>query len=174
MQAIAQFEKVSYEQFNQDVQALFPEKGFTRAQTAAAYEGIALPRRATQGAAGYDLAVPFQMRLAPGQSVVIPTGLRCRIDPGWVLFILPRSGLGFRYRLQLDNTAGVIDSDYYGAENQGHILVKAHYAAQAQPALTLEAGERFTQGLFLPYGVCLGDEPGEKRTGGFGSTGQKA
>ena len=90
--------------------------------------------------------------------------------PGWVLLIFPRSGLGFRHHLRLANTAGVIDSDYVSAPNGGHIMVKI--VNGSDHAVTLGRGERFCQGVFVPYG--LAEEagiPGE-RSGGLGSTGR--
>ena len=72
------------------------------------WEGIALPHRATTGSAGYDFKAPFTFELRPGETMKIPTGVRVKIDDGWWLGCLPRSGLGFKFRLQLDNTMGVI------------------------------------------------------------------
>ena len=100
----------------------------------------------------------------------MPTGLRARIEPGWVLLLLPRSGQGFKYRLQLYNTVGVIDSDYYGADNEGHIFVKLINANREGKTLHVKKGEAFAQGLFLPFGITVNDEADGVRTGGFGST----
>ena len=88
------------------------------------------PKRATSGSAGYDFYAPCGISLKPGETVKVLTGIRARIDEGWVLTLYPRSGLGFRYRLQLNNTVGVIDSDYYGSDNEGHIQGEDH---QRQP-----------------------------------------
>lgn len=158
MPAIAQFMKVSLAQFCQNA----PER---------AYENIALPRRATAGSAGYDFVTPIPVTLKPGESIRVPTGIRARMDAGWVLLIFPRSGLGFKYRLQLDNTIGVIDSDYFNASNEGHIMVKLTNDSHEGKTLTLEAGDRFCQGIFLPYGLAEEDDVDTQRIGGFGSTG---
>lgn len=158
MPAIAEFMKVSPHQFSQDA----PSE---------AYNQIVLPHRATTGSAGYDFVTPVSVSLAPGESCRIPTGIRARIDPGWVLLIFPRSGLGFKYRLQLDNTVGVIDSDYFNAANEGHIMVKITNDSREGKTLSLNAGERFCQGIFLPHGLAREEEVSAKRTGGFGSTG---
>lgn len=131
----------------------------------------ALPRRATAGSAGYDFFAPAAFDLAPGESVRIPTGVRCRIDAGWVLMLFPRSGLGFRYRLQLDNTVGIVDSDYFGARNEGHIFIKLTNGGNRP--LSVGAGEAFAQGVFVPYGLTEDDGAGGLRVGGFGSTDQK-
>ena len=82
-----------------------------------AYEDIKLPARATRGSAGYDFYAPYDFTLAPGQWTKIPTGIRIVLDDDKFLLIAPRSGLGFKYRLQLDNTVGIIDSDYCRSDN---------------------------------------------------------
>ena len=131
------------------------------------WEGIILPTRATKGSAGYDFHLPTQVNISP-TPVVIPTGIRACIDPGWFLMILPRSGLGFKYGMRFQNTAGVIDEDYFTADNYGHIMAKV----KADKELLLQAGDRFMQGIFLPYGTIESDRPSAStRTGGFGSTG---
>src|SRR5690606_15181129 len=86
------------------------------------YERIKMPKRATIGSAGYDFFSPLTFTLAPGETIKIPTGIRAFIEEGWVLKCYPRSGLGFKYRLQLNNTVGIIDSDYYDSDNEGHIF----------------------------------------------------
>ena len=159
MERIARFERVSREQLAADS---FHMQGQPLA--------VELPVRATAGSAGYDIKTPWDIRLNPGESLRVPTGLRCRIAPGWVLILLPKSGLGFKYRLQLDNTAGVIDEDYYGAENEGHIQIQITNDSRSGRVLEIPAGKAFAQGVFLPYGITEDDEAEGLRTGGFGST----
>ncbi|MBR5981013.1 MAG: deoxyuridine 5'-triphosphate nucleotidohydrolase [Firmicutes bacterium] len=159
MQRIARFEKVSDAQMKAD-----------SAHMAGEPLPVELPVRATAGSAGYDIKTPWAIRLEPGKSIRIPTGLRCRIEPGWVLLIMPKSGLGFKYRLQLDNTVGVVDEDYYGADNEGHIQIQITNDSREGKALEIPAGKAFAQGLFVPYGITEDDEAEAKRTGGFGST----
>ena len=130
----------------------------------------ALPRRATAGSAGYDFFAPAAFALAPGEMVKIPTGVRARIADGWVLMLFPRSGLGFKYRLMLSNTVGVVDADYFGAKNEGHIFVKLTNAGDRP--LSVAAGEAFAQGVFVPFGLTEDDDADGVRTGGFGSTGK--
>lgn len=167
MHRIAQFEKVSRERFSADWARLNP----LRAQEGALhYEALSLPRRATAGSAGYDFFIPCPLSLAPGESVTLPTGIRARIDAGWVLLLMPRSGLGFKYRLQLDNTTGVIDSDYYHSDNEGHIMARITNDSREGKMLTLPVGAAFMQGLFVPYGITLDDNATAIRNGGFGST----
>ena len=131
-------------------------------------EALKLPKRATVGSCGYDFYIPFDLTLAPNETIKIPTLIRCKIDDGWFLMIAPRSGLGFKYRCKLDNTLGIIDSDYYGAENEGHIWVKM--TNEGDKTIVLKKNDAFCQGIFLPYGIIGGDDTDRQRIGGFGST----
>ena len=160
MTRVARFMRVSPERFRADWADAFPG--------AEVPDPPALPRRATAGSAGYDFFAPAAFHLDPGDSIRIPTGVRARIAPGWVLMLFPRSGLGFKYRLQLNNTVGVVDSDYFGARNEGHIFIKLTNAGDRP--LSVEAGEAFAQGIFLPYGLTEDDAADGERVGGFGST----
>ena len=108
--------------------------------------------------------------LEPGQTAKIPTGIRAKIENGWVLCLFPRSGLGFKYRLQLNNTVGIIDADYYGSDNEGHIFAKITNDSNEGKVLTLKKGEGFMQGIFLPFGITEDDDTNDIRNGGFGST----
>ena len=134
-----------------------------------AYDGIKLPVRATPGSAGYDFFAPSDLSIPGGGTVKTPTGVRCRMDGDRVLAIFPRSGLGFKYRLALDNTVGIIDADYYGADNEGHIMIKM--TNNGDKDLFVEAGKGFAQGIFLRYYLTDDDAAVASRTGGFGSTG---
>lgn len=129
-----------------------------------------LPVRATAGSAGYDFFSPVSFRLTPGDSVTVPTGVRCAMDPGWVLLIAPKSGKGSRFRVMLRNTLGIIDSDYYFSDNEGHIVVQLINDNYDGRAMDVRAGDAITQGVFLPYGVTLDDAADGVRNGGFGST----
>ena len=164
MAAIARFERVSLARFTAD------RRDWMQGESTALYQAISLPRRATAGSAGYDFFLPDDLTLRPGESVLVPTGIRALMEPGWVLMLYPRSGLGVRHRLGLDNTTGVIDADYALAENEGHILVSLHYGRADGPVLHLEKGKAFVQGVFLPFGLVEGDAACELRRGGFGST----
>ncbi|MDE7114217.1 MAG: deoxyuridine 5'-triphosphate nucleotidohydrolase, partial [Acetatifactor sp.] len=114
MHRIAQFFKVSADQFVNAMKENFPQ--YTEGDINDLYESLRLPERATRGSAGYDFYAPFAFSLPAGASIRIPTGIRAKIDEGWVLKIYPRSGLGFKFRLQMDNTVGIIDSDYYDSD----------------------------------------------------------
>lgn len=170
MERIAKFEKVSTAQFLQDWCEAFAS---TEDEAQQIYNSIRLPRRATAGSAGYDFFVPVTLTLQPGETVKMPTGIRAWMQPGWVLQIFPRSSLGFRYRLQMDNTVGIIDSDYYHANNEGHIFIKITNDSKTEQTVHLMLGEGFAQGVFLPFGITLEDDASEIRTGGIGSTTEK-
>ena len=131
-----------------------------------------LPQRATSGSAGYDFKSPIHFILQPGQTIKIPTGIRVKIDDGWWLGCLPRSGLGFKYRLQLNNTMGVIDSDYYYSDNEGHIFAKITNDSNEDKAIEVKAGDGFMQAIFIPYGITYSDSANGVRNGGMGSTGK--
>lgn len=175
MERIANFEKVSYEQFEKDWKNTFGLKDIdarTRREIESIYYGLELPTRATAGSAGYDFVSPASFELKPGETVKIPTGIRCWIEDGWVLQCYPRSGLGFKYRLQLDNTVGIIDSDYAYSDNEGHIFIKLTNDTHDDKTLFIKRGDKFAQGLFIPYGITVDDNCTEVRNGGFGSTGE--
>lgn len=168
MQKVGNFEKVSFEQF---AAAMKSEFGLGETEAKMMYDLIDLPVRAATGSAGYDFKSPVSFTLAPGASVKIPTGIRVRIDDGWWLFCAPRSGLGCKYRMQLDNTIGVVDSDYYNSDNEGHIFFKITNDGQEGKALSVDAGDRFVQAIFVQHGITYSDATESARNGGFGSTG---
>ena len=169
MNQIAVFSKVSEIIFADSYRKCFPDASAFEARDA--LKNVSIPCRATKGSAGYDFFSPVDVVLHPGETVTIPTGVRARIDEGWVLMIFPRSGLGFRYRLQLNNTVGVIDSDYWFSGNEGHIMVRLINDSREGKTLTLNRFDRFAQGVFLPFGITLSDQTEKQRDGGFGSTG---
>ena len=168
MKKIAKFHKVSYEQFLEGWKDTFPET--TEEKVKEIYEQIRLPKRATAGSAGYDFFSPVDFTVAPGQGIKIPTGIRVEMEPEWVLKCYPRSGLGFKYRLQLNNTVGIIDSDYFYSDNEGHILAKLTNDSRENKTLELKAGEGFMQGIFVEYGITVDDDETAIRNGGFGRT----
>lgn len=174
---IAKFEKVSFSQWKNDLlsgdfndmYSRFPESALKQV-----YDSIKLPKRSTTGSAGYDFHLPMPILDIPvNSSIIIPTGVRCKMDEGWVLKIYPRSGHGFKYGVHLANTVGIIDADYYGANNEGHIQVKLVNDGLLKKHINLNQGDAFCQGVFIPYGITVDDEVNAKRTGGFGSTDSK-
>ena len=159
---IARFGRVSGAQYAEAMGARMGE--------ALPLEEVPLPRRATAGSAGYDFVAPIETTIPPGEAALIPTGIRAEMDPGWVLVLFPRSSLGFRHGVRLSNTAGVIDSDYAFAKNEGHIMVKLRNPSDR--TVVISRGERFCQGIFLPYGTAEEEADFTEREGGFGSTGK--
>lgn len=165
-----QFHKVSYFRFAQDMKSLVgPARPDDEIQVI--WENIQLPTRATAGSAGYDIRAPYPITLAPGEEALIPTGLCVEIDDGWFLGVLPRSGLGFKYRLQLDNTLGVIDSDFIDSANEGHIMLKMINDNREGKTFHVDAGKGIAQAIFFPFGITYDDAAEGERHGGFGSTG---
>ena len=117
-----------------------------------------------------DFFAPAAIILKPGETVKIPTGIRVWMEPEWVLKCYPRSGLGFKYRLQLNNTVGIIDSDYFYSDNEGHIFVKLTNDTNEGKTVSVAQGTGMVQGIFMQYGVTIDDDATEVRNGGFGST----
>lgn len=161
MKRIAMFEKVSLEQFR---------KAYPNADAESVYGSIKLPKRATEGSAGYDFFAPFDIELKAGETAKIPTGIRVRMEDGWFLSLYPRSGLGFKFRLQLDNTVGIIDKDYYDSDNEGHIMVKLTNDSKEGKTVSIFEGTGFVQGVFTEFGITVDDDADGVRNGGFGST----
>lgn len=165
---IAKFEKVSFEQFRESWIDTFGET--EAAVVREIYEEIKLPKRATSGSAGYDFYMPTDIVMEPGKTVKIPTGIRVKMEEEWVLKCYPRSGLGFKYRLQLNNTVGIIDSDYYYSDNEGHMFAKITNDTNEGKTVELKRGTGFMQGIFVEYGITVDDDVQTIRNGGFGST----
>ena len=165
MQRIAKFEKVSEGQFVKDFLKVFPVS--TEEDGKALYQKIKLPERATKGSAGYDFFMPRETRFLPHQGKFFPTGIRAIMPQECVLLLLPKSGLGCKYGMRLLNTVGVVDSDYSHSDNEGHIMAGVEVSRE----LSLVSGEKFMQGIFVPYLVAEDDNADGDRNGGFGSTG---
>lgn len=162
------FEKISL-----DTWLKYENKSEDTKTTEDNYKNISIPKRKTLYSAGYDFSCPMKIELVPGETKVIPTGIKVDLsengtNEGYYLSLYPRSSYGFKYGLRLDNTVGIIDADYYNnPSNEGHILV----AVQVDKPVTIEAGTSFCQGIIHEYFV-FGDEvlPEESRVGGIGST----
>ena len=175
MERIAKFEKVSFEQFKKDWIDTF---GYLKEYTDESvdtyvreiYDNIKLPQRATTGSAGYDFYMPADILLEVDSNVKVPTGIRCHMEDGWVLNIYPRSGLGFKTGVHLANSTGIIDADYYFADNEGHINIKMVNDSAIAKDIEFKQGDAFCQGMFVQFGITVDDNATEKRTGGFGST----
>ena len=161
---IAEFQIVSFNQFESGLDDCY------KSQAKNIYEELKKPKRATKGSAGYDFYAPYEITLNPGQTAKIPTGIRVKMEDNFVLKLYPRSGLGFKYRLQLNNTVGIIDSDYYYSDNEGHIFAKITNDSNENKVLTIPKGTGFMQGIFVEYGITIDDVTDSIRNGGFGST----
>lgn len=161
MENVNQFFKISKRQFEAD--------GLNKM---CKYEEIKLPKRATKGSAGYDFYAPWDFTVMPGSSIKLPTGIRMKLNKDNVLICVPRSSLGFKYKLKLDNTVGVIDSDYYYSDNEGHIWVSMTNMSSDR-VLNIKKGEAMFQGLIMTYGITVDDDANGIRNGGMGSTNKK-
>ena len=168
-----QFEKVPFEEYKrayENIMGVTVESAGEKFEDwlKLEWENIRLPTRATEGSAGYDFYSPSSVNIVKNHPVILPTGIRVMIDPGWFLMLFPRSGLGFKYGMRLENTCGIIDEDYFQADNYGHIMAKI----SVKEDVFLQPGDRFMQGIFMQYGLVKNDKPMESaRRGGFGSTG---
>lgn len=158
---IAKFEKISETQFKNDLKALMNSEEDN-------YSNIVIPKRATSASAGYDFYSPVDVTVNPGEFVRIPSGIRCKMEDQYVLHLYPRSSLGFKYQMGLVNTTGVIDADYYNADNEGHIIVGV--INRGNIPMTIKKGDRFVQGIFVRYYLAEEEEINVSRHGGFGST----
>lgn len=133
-----------------------------------------LPQRGTAAAAGADLYACFDggwIDIAPGDTVLVPTGIAAEIPDGYAGLILARSGLATKRDLAPANKVGLIDSDY-----RGEIMVALHNHGALQQ--TVELHERIAQLMIVPYLPADFIEAAElsdtvRGEGGFGSTGTK-
>jgi dUTP pyrophosphatase len=134
-------------------------------------EGLPLPSYATAGAAGMDLlaAVDAPVTIAPGQRMLIPTGLTIALPEGYELQVRPRSGLALRHGIVLPNSPGTIDEDY-----RGEVQVIMLNAGDAP--FTVQRGMRIAQAVVAPVVRAAWREvevleATSRGSGGFGSTG---
>lgn len=144
------------------------------------YEKLKLPERATICSAGYDIRTPVAFNLGPGETIKIPTGIRCSMQNKYFLALLPRSSVGMKHDITLMNTMGIVDADYYFADNEGHIMLafKNNQKKSIFPWINekrtwrVKAGDRVCQGILIPYGITYDDHVNTERKGGMGSTGK--
>lgn len=171
MERVAEFYKVSYEQFKKDYIELNKDKPCDEATIKDIYDNIKLPKRATTGSAGYDFYLPYAIEMQAGEQLMIPTGIRFECQPDYAMLFMSKSGLGSKSRLQLNTCISLIDSDYFYSDNEGHILARIiHDSRDAGAVLSLPAGKSFLQGVFIKFGITKSDDVSGKRNGGFGST----
>lgn len=169
---IAKFEKVSFEEYKKTRElgdTLNDTLFVSKSPLLKEYESILLPKRGTVGSAGYDFKLPFPIVILPHKSVLIHTYIKCYLSTGYVLMLYPRSSLGFQYQLSLDNTIGIIDSDYYNnPNNEGHIIVKM--TNHSDNKLVIKPNQSYVQGLIQKYYLTNDDYVNTLRMNGFGST----
>lgn len=167
------FEKVSWEEYKNSIEKLCSNRlvDIDYEGLKQEWENIKLPTRATKNSAGYDFYAPCVMNFYPSAmpATVYSTGIRFITDRDDIfLMCVPRSGLGFKKGLKLLNTCGIIDSDYWQSDNEGHIKVKM----SANEILTVTQGQAFMQGIIVPFLKVDSDDIKAERNGGFGSTDQ--
>lgn len=140
-----------------------------------------LPRRSTTNSVGYDFFSPVKITLKKDKMYQIPTFICCNLtnfkgpnnvvtDPYKFLAIYPRSSYGFKYGMRLNNTVGIIDSDYYAnKDNYGHIIL----SVSVEKELEIEIGDKIAQGV-IQQAFIFNDEihTDSTRNGGIGSTGK--
>ena len=155
---MTKFEKISEDQWIKDT------------KLEGVLEKVILPRRGPARSAGYDFYAPYKAVIQPNETVVIKTGVKCALEDGDVLMLYPRSSMGFKYGLQLVNTVGIIDADYYNnPSNEGHIMIGIKNTGIR--TVVIDRGERFAQGVIVGYKITDDDNPmSEVRKGGIGST----
>ncbi|WP_443652467.1 dUTP diphosphatase [Dialister invisus] len=135
------------------------------------YEYVNLPKRKTKQSAGYDIESAVNVVITPGETKLIPTGLKVYMDENEWLGIYIRSSLAIKYGLILANSVAVIDSDYYNnPDNEGHIMLPIRNVS-GMP-YTVKKGDRIAQGIFHRYYKVDNDSADGDRTGGIGSTGK--
>lgn len=162
------FEKISFEQWKKDCNKIFPNA--TEYEIKTWYDNIQLPKSSTATSAGHDFFLPFEQDwYAQQDKFMIPTGIRwvteTEADKNTVFIICPRSGWGTKYGMKLINTIGIIDSDYYLATNEGHIMAMI----SVDTSFHVCVGDKFMQGIIIPFIHC-GEKTNKTRIGGFGST----
>jgi len=128
-----------------------------------------IPNYKTAGAAGFDFHALERAIIYPGKVTPVRTGLAVQLPPGTVLLITPRSGYSLNHPTYISNAPGVVDEDYRG---EIKILTVAW-----NEKIFIESGERFAQGVIVPYARCSIIESThlketERGSGGFGSTGR--
>jgi dUTP pyrophosphatase len=164
------FEKISERQFFIDFAEYLDGESLDIRDGKAIYNMIKLPKRATTGSAGHDFFAPYDITIPPKGTVKVPTGIRVILDEDKFLAIYPRSGLGFKYKMQLFNSVGVIDADYINSDNEGHIWCKFYNDSPDGKTITIKQGEAMCQGIIQQFFKTVDDETDGIRNGGIGST----
>ena len=150
------FEKISEKEFLKDV-------------SNGNYEDILLPKRSTKNSAGYDFYSLYDITIKPNEIVKIPTGIKVCMNENEFLGIFIRSSFGFKYNIRMCNQVCIIDADYYNnKDNEGHIFVCLQN--EGDKDFVIKKGDRFVQGIFMPFLITDDDSTTSRRIGGIGST----
>jgi dUTP pyrophosphatase len=131
---------------------------------------VDLPRYQTPGSAAFDLASRHDLVIAPGEVVLVPTGLVIQAPPGHFLALAIRSSVPIKKGLALANGIGVVDSDYCGPEDEIRLAL-LNFTGRP---VSVSRGERLAQGMFMPVVRSEWEEVadiGAVSRGGFGSSG---
>ena len=143
-------------------------KGFEKVS---GYEYVNFPKRKTKQSAGYDIESAVNVVINPGETKLIPTGIKAYMDENEWLGIYIRSSIAVKYGIILANSVAVIDSDYYNnPDNEGHIMLPIRNVSEMP--YTVKKGDRIAQGIFHQYYKIDNDSADGDRTGGIGSTGK--
>lgn len=151
-------------------------------------DGVSLPVYARPGDAGMDIASAEDLLIEPGQTVVIPTGLKLAIPEGYEIQVRPRSGMSLKTPLRVSNTPGTIDSGYrdelgvlitntscVSEENNGIYTIDSK--GNKKGTYRIRKGDRVAQMVLQEVPVIAFElvtsvaEIGNDRGGGLGSTG---
>ena len=130
-------------------------------------DNATMPERATKGSAGYDISSSEAITIQPGEIKLVSTGLAVQMEQDDVMLLIDRSSNPRKRGLVLSNSVGVIDHDYFPNEFMGM------FTNITDKPVTIEAGQRIMQAVFVKYGLVDDDNALGHRTGGFGSTGDK-
>jgi len=129
------------------------------------------PQRGTKTSAGYDFATPVKFTVPSHGKAIIWSDIKSYMQDGEVLTLYARSSIATKKGLRLSNCTGIVDSDYYNnPDNEGNIGFC--FYNDSNETVTIEAGERVAQGIFLQFLVADNGNTDNERIGGFGSTGK--
>ena len=167
------FERVKFEAFKSDM-AMYRPINFMNGDVEKAYENIKIPVRKTKYSAGYDICTPIDITIPSGQRRVIPTGIKAVFEDdemeSWHLQMYVRSSVGIKDGVVLTNGTGVVDSDYFKAENDGDMMLALMNTSDK--LVKYKAGDRICQAVFMIHGLTSDDKAVGDRLGGVGSTGK--
>jgi dUTP pyrophosphatase len=132
-------------------------------------ETIILPTRGSKYSAGYDLYSNETVTLQPNESHVFWFDVKVYMRIGEVFEIYPRSSISIKKNLILKNSVGIIDSDYYSNESNDGNMASCFINIGTTP-ITIEKGERISQGIFKKFYEADSGNTDKERTGGIGSS----